>query len=138
MTRRAVPRLAVATAVAVALVAVLLASRASRAHVGAPALDACGGHVDKKGTYHCHKKGCEPCHAKELAAAGPKAAEVQLVAFPGGEILIDGKSVGYDATGTLKVKPGSHEITVKNRFLGEHKETLELSEGQTGKIVLNW
>jgi hypothetical protein len=133
--KRSFARWVAAPAVALALFAVL---GASRAHVGAPALDACGGHVDKKGTYHCHKKGCEPCHAKELAAAGPKAAELHFFAFPGGEILVDGKSVGYDASGPVKLKPGSHEITIKNRFLGEHKQTLEVSEGQTGKIVLNW
>jgi hypothetical protein len=134
MTRRAA-RWCFGLAAAAALTAVL---SASRAHVGAPALDACGGHVDKKGTYHCHKKGCEPCHAKELAAAGPKAADVQLVAFPGGEIFVDGKSVGYDATGPLKLKPGAHEVTVKNRFLGEHKQTVDVAEGQSGKIVLAW
>jgi hypothetical protein len=135
MTRAALLRRALAAGLVLGTVGL---SGALRAHVGAPPVDACGGHVDKKGTYHCHKRGCEACHAKELAAAGPKAAEVQLIAFPGGEILLDGKPVGYDATGPVKIKPGTHEVTIKNRFLGENKVTIEISEGQTGKIVFNW
>jgi hypothetical protein len=136
MSRRARRALLASTAA----LAVLAFAVAIRAHTGAgtPAFDACGGHTDKRGGYHCHKKGCEACHAKELAAAGPKAAEVQIVAFPGGEIFLDGKQVGYDATGPMKLKPGSHEIVVKNRFLGQETRSIDVSEGQTGKIVVNW
>ncbi len=64
---------------------------------------------------------------------------VSVVAFPGGEILIDGVGVGLDATPPLKVKPGKHEVKVRNRFLGENAETFDVKdEGKTAVITVVW
>jgi hypothetical protein len=63
---------------------------------------------------------------------------VTIVAFPGGKILIDGKSVGRDATGMLVLKPGSYIVRIENRFVGDHSETITLTDGQTGTITIDW
>jgi len=68
----------------------------------------------------------------------PKPATVSFVAFPGGRISIDGVVMGTDATGTLSLKPQGHEVRIENRFLGEHKATLYLSDGQTGVVTVEW
>jgi hypothetical protein len=36
------------------------------------------------------------------------------------------------------LKPGSYEIRVENRFLGTHSKTIELTDGQTGQIKIDW
>jgi len=46
--------------------------------------------------------------------------------------------MGTDATGTLSLKPQGHEVRIENRFLGEHKATLYLSDGQTGVVTVEW
>lgn len=46
--------------------------------------------------------------------------------------------MGTDATGTLSLKPRGHEVRIENRFLGEHKATLYLSDGQTGVVTVEW
>lgn len=68
----------------------------------------------------------------------PKPARVSFAAFPGGKIFVDGKPVGTDATGTLVLKPGSYVVKISNRFLGEHSTTVELTDGQSGVISLEW
>lgn len=68
----------------------------------------------------------------------PKPASVSFVAYPGGRIFVDGALVGADATTTLTLKPGAHEIRVENRFVGQHSETVHLAEGQTGAITIDW
>lgn len=68
----------------------------------------------------------------------PRPAAVSFVAYPGGRISIDGQVVGRDATATLTLRPGSHTIRVENRFLGEEIRTVELTEGQTGVIEIDW
>lgn len=70
--------------------------------------------------------------------APPKPAAVSFVAFPGGQISIDGVPRGIDTTGTLTLKPGTHSIKVENRFLGNHETTVTLSEGQSGIVSIDW
>ena len=68
----------------------------------------------------------------------PKPARVSFAAFPGGQIFVDGRPVGRDATDTLVLKPGTHSVRVLNRFLGEHTATVEISDGETGVITVSW
>jgi len=68
----------------------------------------------------------------------PRRSQPPFLAYPGGRIWVDGVLMGSDATGTLSLKPGSHEIRVENRFLGEHKQTIFLSDGQTGVVTIDW
>lgn len=68
----------------------------------------------------------------------PKPATVSFVALPGGRISIDGVVMGNDATSTLVLKPEGHQVRVENRFLGEHKATIYLSDGQTGVVTIEW
>lgn len=68
----------------------------------------------------------------------PKPARITLIAYPGGKIFVDGKPVGRDATGTLVLKPGSYEIRVENRFVGDHTQTITLGDGQTGTVTISW
>ncbi|MGN6108234.1 MAG: hypothetical protein ACTHU0_24215 [Kofleriaceae bacterium] len=79
-----------------------------------------------------------PPVVREKPPLPPKPARVSFVAFPGGKILIDGKPIGRDATGTLVLKPGTYVIRVENRFLGHHSESVDIDEGQTGAIEINW
>jgi hypothetical protein len=41
-------------------------------------------------------------------------------------------------TGTLTLKAGPHTVRVDNRFLGGETRTIELEEGQTGVIEIDW
>jgi hypothetical protein len=68
----------------------------------------------------------------------PKPARVSFVAYPGGKIFIDDKPIGRDVTGLLILKPGSYTIRVENRFVGNHTERIEVTDGQTGQIAINW
>jgi hypothetical protein len=68
----------------------------------------------------------------------PKPATVSFAAFPGGRIFVDGRPVGSDASGQLTLTAGRHDVKVTNRFLGEHTVTIDLSEGQTGVVSLDW
>ena len=68
----------------------------------------------------------------------PKPATVSFVAYPGGRIYVDGQPVGRDVTGTLTLKAGPHTVRVDNRFLGGETRTIELEEGQTGVIEIDW
>ncbi|HET9621432.1 MAG TPA: hypothetical protein VFP84_08710 [Kofleriaceae bacterium] len=68
----------------------------------------------------------------------PKPAHVSLVALPGGQLFLDGKLIGRDASPVLTLKPGSYAIRVVNRFLGEHAVEIDVSEGQTGTIPIHW
>jgi hypothetical protein len=63
---------------------------------------------------------------------------VSFVTYPGGKISVGGKSVGRDATGTLKLKPGTYEVKVENRFLGTHTAIIELTDGQVGIVTIAW
>lgn len=67
-----------------------------------------------------------------------KPGTVSLVAYPGGRIFVNGQLVGHDATGTLTLKPGTHAVRVENRFVGVVDTTLDISEGQTGVVEINW
>ena len=71
-------------------------------------------------------------------APPPKPANVSIVAFPGGKIYVDQKLAGVDTTSTLTLKPGSHAIRIENRFLGDHSEMIQLSEGQVGVVTVEW
>jgi hypothetical protein len=63
---------------------------------------------------------------------------VSFVAYPGGRIFVDGQPVGHDTSGTLTLKPGSHTVRVENRFVGVETRTIDVSEGQTGVIEIDW
>ncbi|HEY4244402.1 MAG TPA: PEGA domain-containing protein [Kofleriaceae bacterium] len=68
----------------------------------------------------------------------PKPARISILARPGGQIFVDGKAVGRDATTTLILAPGSYTVRVANRFLGDHTVTISLDDGQTGVVELDW
>ena len=68
----------------------------------------------------------------------PKPGTVSFLALPGGRISVDGVIIGNDATGTLTLKAGSHEVKVENRFLGNHTVSISVSEGQTGVVEIDW
>ena len=68
----------------------------------------------------------------------PKPATVSFVAFPGGRIFVDGKLAGSDSTAVMVLSPGPHTIRVENRFLGDQGVTIELREGQTGVVSIEW
>jgi hypothetical protein len=63
---------------------------------------------------------------------------VSIVAFPGGKIYIDEKLAGVDTTSRLTLKPGSYAIRIENRFLGNHSEMIQISEGQVGVVTVEW
>lgn len=67
----------------------------------------------------------------------PKSSPVSahVAAFPGGAIAIDGVLVGRDSV-TLKLLPGSHEIQIVNRFLGEKKESFEVTNEKPNHTVV--
>lgn len=67
-----------------------------------------------------------------------KPAQVTIVAVPGGRITVDAAYAGQDKTHTLKLPPGRHTVRVSNAFLGETEVEIELTEGQTGEIVVRW
>ena len=68
----------------------------------------------------------------------PRPASVSFVAFPGGRILVDGKVIGQDVTSAVRLAPGKHVVRVENRFLGSTTIEVELTEGQTGDIKIEW
>ena len=68
----------------------------------------------------------------------PKPAFVSFVAYPGGHIFVDGKPVGVDVTGRLKLAAGKHEVRVENQFLGTGTTEVDLTEGQTGALRIDW
>ena len=80
----------------------------------------------------------DPAPAPVRPPPPPKPARVSFVAFPGGRIFIDEHDRGTDATGLLTLKAGTHEVRVKNRFLGEYRGTIELGDGQTGTVTITW
>ncbi|RYZ35807.1 MAG: hypothetical protein EOO71_34110 [Myxococcaceae bacterium] len=60
------------------------------------------------------------------------------MAIPGGRLSVDGKPVGQDSTGPLEFPAGKHVVRVENRFLGHTTLELDLREGQTGEIKIEW
>jgi hypothetical protein len=68
----------------------------------------------------------------------PQPARVSFAAYPGGHIFVDGKDVGHDASGTLHLTAGNHEVRIENRFLGNATVEVSLSAGQTGVVVVEW
>jgi hypothetical protein len=68
----------------------------------------------------------------------PRPATVSFVAYPGGRIFVDGKSMGQDATARQEFAAGKHVVRVENRFLGNVTVEITLSEGQTGDIKIEW
>jgi hypothetical protein len=51
---------------------------------------------------------------------------------------VDGKLVGSDATGPLTLQPGRYAVRVQNRFVGEATQTIDVSDGQSGVVVVKW
>lgn len=84
-------------------------------------------------TFYVPDTSVEPQNVKP-----PKPATVSFIAYPGGNIFVDGKSFGRDTTRTLKLSAGKHSIRVQNRFLGEGSVEVELTEGQKGVVEINW
>lgn len=68
----------------------------------------------------------------------PKPARVSIVAFPGGQIFLDGKLIARDVTDVLVIQPGTHLIKIVNRFVGEHTKYVEVGDGETGVITITW
>lgn len=73
-----------------------------------------------------------------VPAPRPKPAKVELIASPGGTIVVDGVEHGSDATGVLELAAGTHVVEIRNRFLGVHTTTVSVTEGQRGKVKLEW
>ncbi len=67
-----------------------------------------------------------------------RVAQLRVTAYPGGLITVDGVAYGRDAVGPIRVRPGKHEVKVKNRFLGDNVHPIEVKEGQNEEIVLVW
>jgi hypothetical protein len=63
---------------------------------------------------------------------------VSFVALPGGSVFVDGKLVGRDETPKLTLKLGTHTVRVENRFLGTHEYVITVSEGQSGRVKVEW
>jgi hypothetical protein len=61
-----------------------------------------------------------------------------LIAYPGGRIFVDGKLAGTDSTGLLTLQPGSHDVRIENQFVGTKTQTIYVSDGQTGTVVVEW
>ncbi len=80
----------------------------------------------------------EPSPAPEPPPPPPKPAIVSLVAYPGGKVFVDGKLVGIDSTPAMALKPGAHTVRVENRFLGGSEVQIDLAEGQTGVVRVEW
>lgn len=68
----------------------------------------------------------------------PAPAYVSFVAMPGGRIYVDDKLVGRDATATMMLTPGKHNVRIENRFIGDETLTVTIGDGQTGVVVLKW
>ncbi|WP_223641928.1 hypothetical protein [Corallococcus sp. EGB] len=68
----------------------------------------------------------------------PKPARVSFVAFPGGRIFVDDKAAGQDVTAPMELSAGTHSVRVENRFVGRITIDVELLEGQTGEVKLEW
>ena len=68
----------------------------------------------------------------------PKPASVSFVVFPGGRIFIDGKAAGQDVTAPMRLAAGKHVVRVENRFLGSTTVEVNLIEGQTGAVKIEW
>jgi hypothetical protein len=68
----------------------------------------------------------------------PKPAPVhaEIIAVPGGDLIIDGVFVGRDMH-KARMAPGEHEIVVQNRFLGELKRTINVTE-ETSRYLVTW
>jgi PEGA domain len=63
---------------------------------------------------------------------------VAFAAYPGGKIYLNNNAIGHDQTDAMFLKPGRYEIRVENRFLGNHEVNVEVAEGQTGTIAIEW
>ncbi len=57
----------------------------------------------------------------------PPPQKVRVLAYPGGDIAIDGILAGRDVV-ELKLAPGDHELVVTNPFTGEHRETFTVAD----------
>lgn len=68
----------------------------------------------------------------------PRPAHVSLVAYPGGQIFLDGRPVGHDSTRTLTLQPGTHQVRVENAYVGTSTTTITILEGQTGVVTIAW
>ncbi|MFP2923842.1 hypothetical protein ACLESO_01240 [Pyxidicoccus sp. 3LG] len=58
--------------------------------------------------------------------------------FPGGQIFVDGKVAGQDVTAPMRLAAGKHVVRVENRFLGSTTVEVDLIEGQTGDVEIEW
>ncbi|MEO7328206.1 MAG: PEGA domain-containing protein [Minicystis sp.] len=60
------------------------------------------------------------------------------MAYPGGRIFVDGKLAGQDSTSTLTLEPGSYNVRVENRFVGDTTQKVVVEAGQVGVVLLVW
>lgn len=114
---------------------VLAAHRSHRSH---------SSHVSGRGSrssYHGYSSDDASDSAPAVVTPRPKPvkpAVVFFVAVPGGRISIDGTDAGQDKTRMLKLPPGKHTVRVTNSLIGETEVEIELTEGQSGEIVVRW
>lgn len=73
-----------------------------------------------------------------LKPPAPKPAPVnaEIIVVPGGDLIIDGVFVGRDMH-KARLAPGEHEVVVQNRFLGELKRAVNVTEDNT-RYVVTW
>lgn len=67
-----------------------------------------------------------------------RPANVSFVAFPGGTIFVDDREVGRDTTRPVRLTVGRHRVRIENRFLGTGTRYVDVTEGQTGVIMIEW
>lgn len=80
----------------------------------------------------------EETKKSEPPARAPPTARVSFAAFPGGRIFVDDKAVGQDVSGSMVLTAGTHVVRVENRFLGQITVEVDLLEGQTGEVKIEW
>ncbi len=67
-----------------------------------------------------------------------RPANVSFVAYPGGNIFVDGRPAGRDTTRVMRLAAGDHVVRVENAFVGDTEQTISLSEGETGIVAIRW
>lgn len=90
----------------------------------------------RSGGYYVPAPSAEPVYVPPPRP--PKPASVSFVVFPGGRIFIDGKAAGQDVTAPMRLAAGKHVVHVENRFLGSTTVEVNLLEGQTGDVKIEW
>jgi hypothetical protein len=64
-----------------------------------------------------------------------KAKAYRITAFPGGQIVLDGAAIGKDGA-SVRLRPGKHEIKVRNRFLGDNVHPIDVKDGDEEAVIV--